>query len=170
MKTTRLKYLLLGLVAVGLAFSQPLAAADVANANVSFSASVAAAAKLTLSGNSLTFPDSDPDSVEQIAATEGAITITAKGKTSAGGNITLTLLASGDLTGGGNTIPVSNITWTADGDGFVAGTMSKDAAQSVGSWTNSGNRQGSVSFRLANSWDYKTGNYSVSATYTLTAP
>jgi hypothetical protein len=48
--------------------------------------------------------------------------------------------------------------------------MSKATAQSVASWTGPGNREGTVSFALANSWDYKTGSYTVGATYTLTAP
>jgi hypothetical protein len=40
----------------------------------------------------------------------------------------------------------------------------------VGSWLNSGNRTGQLSFFLLNSWDYEVGTYSVGATYTLTAP
>lgn len=169
MRTTRLKYLLLGLVAVGLAFAQPLSAAS-ATSNVTVSATVSASAKLSLSAATLTFPDADPDTTPSIAATEGAITVTAKGKTSAGSNITLTLLAAGDLTSGTDTIAISHVTWTASGTGFVAGTMNKTTAQSVASWTNSGNRSGTVSFALANSWDYQTGSYTASATYTLTAP
>lgn len=169
MKTRNLKLLLLGLVAAGLAFSQPLMAAS-DTSNVTVSATVSATAKLSVSSATLTFPDADPDTTASIPATEGAVTVTAKGKTSNGGTITLTILAAGDLTSGGDTIAISNVTWTASGTGFVPGTMNKTTAQSVGSWTDSGNRSGTVTFALANSWAYKTGSYSASATYTLTAP
>ena len=48
--------------------------------------------------------------------------------------------------------------------------MNKAAAQSLGSWTGSGNRAGTQTYKLANSWSYATGAYSTSVTYTLTAP
>jgi len=163
------RILLVGAAIAALALMQPLGAAT-ATSNVTVSATVSATAKLALSATTVTFADKDPDDFPSIAATEGAINITAKGKTSAGSNITLTLHAADDLKSGANTIDISNVTWTASGSGFAAGTMSKAAAVSVGSWANSGNRAGSVTFALANSWSYATGSYSVAATYTLTAP
>lgn len=165
----QVKYLLLGVGVLGLALSQPLVAAT-ATSNVSVSATVSATAKLSLSAATVTFADADPDTTPSITATEGAVTVTAKGKTSNGSSITLTLLAAGDLVSGSDTITITNVSWTASGTGFSAGTMSKTAAQSVASWTDSGNRQGTVTFALANSWSYKTGSYSASATYTLTSP
>jgi hypothetical protein len=84
--------------------------------------------------------------------------------------VTLTCLAEGDLTAGANTIAISNVTWTATGTGFVAGTMNKTTAQSAGSWTGPGARSGTFSFSLANSWSYDTGSYTAAITYTLTAP
>jgi hypothetical protein len=48
--------------------------------------------------------------------------------------------------------------------------MNKATAQTVGSWTGSGNRSGTQSYALANSWNYATGAYTAMATYTLTAP
>jgi hypothetical protein len=134
------------------------------------SATVSATAKLTLSAATLTFPNSDPDTTPSIAATEGAITITAKGKTSAGSNITLTLVSADDLKSGTDVIAISNLTWTVNGAGFVAGTMNKTTAQSVGTWANSGSRVGTATFALANSWSYPTGNFTATGTYTLTAP
>jgi phage tail sheath gpL-like len=131
---------------------------------------VAASAKLTLSIATVSFPDADPDLVPSISNSEGAVTVTAKGKTTTGSNVTLTLQAAGDLASGSDTIPISNVTWTATGAGYVAGTMSSGSAVSVGSWLNSGNRTGQLSFFLLNSWDYEVGTYSVGATYTLTAP
>jgi hypothetical protein len=87
-----------------------------------------------------------------------------------GSTVSLTILAAGDLLSGASAIPISNVTWTASGAGFVAGTMNSTTAQTVASWTNSGNRTGTQNYFLANSWNYATGNYSTSATYTLTAP
>jgi hypothetical protein len=164
-----MKYLLAGIAAVGLAMAQPLMAAT-ATSNVTVSATVSATAKLSLSTATVTFPDADPDTTPSIAASEGAVTVTAKAKTGAAGAVTLTLLAANDLTSGSDSIAISNVTWTATGTGFVAGTMNKTTAQSVASWTGPGSHSGTVSFALANSWDYKTGSYSVGATYTLTAP
>jgi hypothetical protein len=82
----------------------------------------------------------------------------------------LTCLASGDLISGINTIAISNITWTATGAGYVAGTMNRTTAQTAGSWTGSGQRTGTFSYFLVNSWSYAIGNYSTSINYTLTAP
>ena len=84
--------------------------------------------------------------------------------------MTLTCLAGGDLTSGSDTIPISDVTWTAEGSGFVAGTMNKTTAQPVGSWTGSGHRTGTLSFLLANDWNHATGSYTATATYTLTSP
>ncbi|MCX6549744.1 MAG: hypothetical protein NTY02_01850 [Acidobacteria bacterium] len=167
MKTMR--FLLLGAAVVMLAATQTLGAAT-ATSNVSVSATVAATAKLSLSSSTVSFANADPDTTPSIAATEGAITITAKGKTATGSTISLTVLAAADLTSGSDTIPISNVTWTASGTGFAAGTMSKSAAQTVGSWTTSGSRAGTQTYALANSWNYPTGSYTATATYTLTAP
>jgi hypothetical protein len=163
------RLLLLGILALALAAVQPMSAITT-TANVTVSATVSATAKLTLGSTTVTFPDADPDTTAIIPANEGAISIDAKAKTSSGTPVTLTILAAGDLVSGTDTITINNVTWLASGAGFVTGTMSRITAQSVASWTGSGNRTGTQTYRLANSWAYATGNYSASATYTLTAP
>ena len=165
----RIRHALLGLLVLALAGVHTLGAAT-ATSNVTVSATVAATAKLSLSSSTVSFANADPDTMPSIAATEGAITVTAKGKTSTGSNITLTLLAADDLKSGTDAIAITNVTWTVSGAGFVAGTMNKTTAQSVASWTNSGSRSGTQTFALANSWSYPTGSYTATATYTLTAP
>jgi hypothetical protein len=165
----RLRLLLLLTAVAAVALVQPLGAIAVTT-NVTVSATVAATAKLTLSVLTVTFPDADPDVTPSIPANEGAITVTAKGKTSAGSTISLTLQAADDLRSGTDVILIPNVTWTASGAGYVPGTMSNSTAQTVGSWTNSGNRVGTLSFVMLNSWNYPTGSYSAAATYTLTAP
>ena len=165
----KFRLLLLWVAVAAVAFAQPLSAATDTKL-ITVSATVAASAKLTLSVATVTFPDSDPDLVLSIPNSEGAITVIAKGKTTAGSSVTLTLQAAGPLASGGDTIAISNVTWTASGAGFVPGTMSSVSAVPVGSWLNSGSRTGQLSFFLANSWAYPVGTYSVGATYTLTAP
>ncbi len=137
---------------------------------LTINATVAAAATLTLSKNSIHFPDADPDATPSIAATENPVNVTAKVKTGSASTATLTVLAAGDLTSGTDTIAISNVTWTSSGTGFAPGTMNKTTAQSAGSWTGSGNRTGTFSYFLANSWTYPTGSYTATTTYTLTAP
>lgn len=165
----KMRHLLLGAALVAVAFAQPLTAATDTKP-LTVSATVAARASLTVSSATITFPDADPGTTPSITATEGPLTLTARGRTTAAGNITLTLLAAGDLTSGSDTIAISNVTWTASGTGYVPGTMNGTTAQSVGSWTGSGSYAGTMTFALANSWAYRTGSYSASATYTLTAP
>ena len=131
---------------------------------------ISARAKLTLGVNAINFADADPDSSPSILATENPVSVTAKVRTGAASTATLTHLAGGDLTSGGNTIAISNVTWTVTGAGFVSGTMNKTTAQSAGNWTGSGSYSGTYSYSIVNSWSYATGNYTASTTYTLTAP
>jgi hypothetical protein len=133
-------------------------------------AAVNARASLTLTPSAINFPDQDPDNPALIAATENAVTVTAKVRTGSASLATLSHVTADDLKSGSDTILISNVTWTASGTGFIAGTMNKTLAQPAGSWTGSGNRSGSFSYFLANSWSYATGSYTVSSTYTLTAP
>jgi len=163
-----MKKVLITLIAV-LAFAGTVTFAATDTKTVSVSATVSATAKLAISAATLTFPDADPDTTPSISATEGALTITAKGKTSAAGNITLVVKSDGPLTSGTDTIAISNLTWTAGGAGYVAGTMNT-SDQSVGSWTGSGTYAGTQTYALANSWTYVTGSYTATLTYTLTAP
>jgi len=137
----KFRLLLLWVAVAAVAFAQPLSAATDTKL-ITVSATVAASAKLTLSVATVTFPDSDPDLVLSIPNSEGAITVIAKGKTTAGSSVTLTLQAAGPLASGGDTIAISNVTWTASGAGFVPGTMSSVSAVPVGSWLNSGSRIG----------------------------
>jgi hypothetical protein len=138
---------------------------DVATLN----ATISGMARLSLSSASLTFPDADPDAVPQIAAAQGPITITARARASATGAVTLTVRASSNLRSGLDTIPAANITWTATGAGFVGGTLSAAAARTIASWTGSGVRTGTQTFRFRNAWTYPTGTYTLTMTFTLTA-
>src|SRR6476646_10799240 len=114
--------------------------------NATLNAAINSVARLSLSSAALTFPDSDPDTVPSIQASQGPITLTAKARTSLNGTITLTVKASDDLRSGVSTIPASNITWVASGAGFNTGTLSASTAQIVAAWTGSGVRTGTQTF------------------------
>ena len=139
-------------------------------ATSTFSANLGGIAKLSLSSNTLSFPDADPDTVPLVPAAGGAITITAKARASLAATVTLTVLAADDLRSGVDTIPASALTWMASGAGFVNGTVSRAAPQVVASWTGSGIRTGTQTYQFQNSWSYRTGTYSVSLLYTLVSP
>lgn len=151
---------------LALAISAPVAAQT---ATATFNADLGTIAKLSFSTATLTFPDADPDLVPQVPAAGGPVTITAKARAAAG-LVVLTVLANGPARSGVNTISADAFTWTASGGGFVAGTVSSTVPQMVGSWTGSGIRTGAQTYVFRNSWKYAAGVYSLTLTYTLTAP
>jgi len=125
-------------------------------------------ASLTLDVASLTFPASDPDITPQIAALENPVTVTVRVRGAVSTIADLTILAAGDLLSSADSIPITGITWTATGAGFVAGTLSKIDPQTMGHWFGKNiDVQGSLWFRLANSWGYPTGTYSQTLMLTL---
>jgi len=164
----RLRVLTMGAVIAVVLARPALAVTDTQNLTVN--ATVSATASLTIGSSSINFPSADPDASPSIAADENPVSVTVGARTSTSGNVTLTVLADGDLVSGSDTIPISAVTWTATGSGFASGTMNKTTAQSAGSWTGCGSRSGTFSFALSNSWSYATGSYSATVTYTLTVP
>jgi hypothetical protein len=144
------------------------AAAQTSTATLS--ATIGTLARLTLSATSVSFPNADPDTVPQVPAAGGPLLITAKSRATPGAQVLLTVLATDDLRSGISVLPISNITWTATGSGFAAGTMSKVAAATVAAWTGSGVRSGSQQMYFRNVWTHPTGTYTASIVYTLSAP
>lgn len=126
-------------------------------------------ARLTFSSNVVAFPDADPDTVPLVPAAGGPIVITAKARATAGGLVTLTVQAGDDLRSGISTIPVSEITWTATGPGFLPGTASRTTPQTVAAWAGSGVRSGTQTFLFRNLWTHPSGTYTVTLLYTLSA-
>lgn len=157
------------IAAAALVWTVPLRAGT-RTGSVNVSVTIAAAAKLILGGSTVSFPNADPDIVPRVPASEGTLTVTAKARTGSASPVTLTVLAADDLVSGPNTIAVANVSWTATGSGFLDGSLSRAAAQTVGSWIGPGERSGTQTYVLQNSWAYATGTYTVTATYTLTAP
>ena len=160
------RYTLLVLAWVA-ACSGPAAAQS---ASATLSASLTPIARLSLSTNSLTFPDADPDLVPQVPAMQGPVTVTVKARAPQGGVVTLTVQASDDLRSGITVLPASLVTWTGAGPGFVPGTLSATTAQVVASWTGSGVHSGTQTYLFENRWTHPTGTYTVTLLYTLSVP
>jgi hypothetical protein len=138
--------------------------------NLTINASVEGAATLIMGVAAINFANANPDITPSVANTEGAVNVQVKVRTGVASSVTLTHQAAGPLTSGSNTIAINNVSWTATGTGFATGTMSSSTPVSAGAWTGSGARTGTFSYALVNSWDYAIGTYTVSSTYTLTAP
>ena len=131
----------------------------------------AAAQVLILSPQTITFPSSDPDTVPLVSAPAIQVTYLAVGG-GRGNAWRITVRANGDLTAGPAQIPISNVTWVATPTPpFRNGTLSSTVAQTLaeGAGAIALNR-GSVTFRLANSWNYAVGNYTQTVVFTLSSP
>lgn len=126
--------------------------------------------ELTVTPGVITFPMSDPDAMPIIASAPVQVTYRVRQNQ---GSWTLTVLAGGDLNSGSATVDISNVTWVATpAPPFQNGTLSKTVAQTLASGNGNVNptRTGSVTFRVANSWNYSAGTYTQTVTFTLTSP
>jgi len=124
---------------------------------------------LTLRDTTVSFADANPDTTPSIVGNPDPVRVVVNVTGNGGNNWRLTVLAAGDLS---PSIPISNVTWTVTGIGFVAGTMSRLVAQTAAQGVGNVNpaRTGNFTFGLSNLWSYNTGNFSQTATFTLTAP
>ena len=161
-------HLVLFLLAVAVA--SPARSAFAQTRTATLNVTVNGLARLQLSSNGVSFPDSNPDLVPQVPGTPGPLVLTVKARTTLNATVRLSVLASDDLRSGVRTLPASTITWTATGAGFVPGTLNRTTPQTVGTWIGSGARTGNQSLRFANAWTYSTGTYTLTMTYTLSSP
>ena len=160
----------LSTAAVVLFSSSAAYAQATANASLNVTVNVASRARLTLGAAAITFADADPDLTPNLSA--GPVSVNVGARTAPGSTVTLTVLASGNLVSGTDIITIDQLTWTVGGPsaGFVAGTSNATLAQSVGSWTGPGTRNGTQTFALPNSWAYAPGSYTSTLNYTLSVP
>jgi hypothetical protein len=130
----------------------------------------AVSVRLLLSRSTINFPDADPDTVPSVPASENPMTIGVRVTGNSHDAWRLEVLASGDLVSGPNTIPISNVSWTAKPLPFINGKLDRTTPQVVASGSGNVVVTGTVSFFFKNSWDYFNGNYSQVFIYTLSAP
>jgi len=126
--------------------------------------------EITVSPASVSFPSANPDVSPVVAAAPVVVTIRIR---QSSGPWSLTVLANGDLLAGASTVDITNVSWTATpAPPFQNGVLSKTVAQSMASGTGNVNpaTNGSVTFRLANAWNYNAGLYTQTVTFTLSAP
>jgi hypothetical protein len=127
---------------------------------------------LTISPISITFPSADPDISPSVVAPPVVVTVRIRQNKGTSPWL-LTVLASGDLIAGSQTVDITNVTWTATpGPPYQNGTLSKTVAQRIAGGTGNVNpaEDGSVTFRLANSWNYSAGTYTQTIVFTLSSP
>lgn len=127
--------------------------------------------ELSVSPISITFPSADPDVTPIIPA--APIVVTIRIRQNPGTPWQLTALADGDLMSGSETVDITNVTWGATpAPPFQNGTLSKTVAQRIAAGSGNVNpgQNGSLTFRLANSWNYSAGTYSQTIIFTLSAP
>jgi hypothetical protein len=135
-------------------------------------AAVAQRLDLTISPTSITFPSADPDVNPTIVSAPILVSVRIR-QNQAALPWQLTVLANGDLIAGSQTVDITNVTWAATpAPPFQNGTLSKTVAQRVAAGAGNVNpaKDGSVTFRLANSWTYSAGTYTQTIVFTLSAP
>jgi hypothetical protein len=157
-------------VLLAVAVATPDRSAFAQSRTATLNVSINGLARLSLSNNGVSFPDSNPDVVPQVPGTPGPLVLTVKARTTLNATVRLSVLASDDLRSGVRTLSASTITWTATGAGFVPGTLNRTTPQTVGTWIGSGVRTGNQSLLFANAWTYSTGTYTLTMTYTLSSP
>ncbi len=130
----------------------------------------ASQAELSFDVTTVSFPSADPDLAPTIGAAENPVQVrvVVKGQQPSSPS-QLTVQAVGDLLSGSDSIPVGQVTWTAQGQGFVSGTLSKTQPELVGQWLWKVDATGQLRFWLQNSWSYAVGAYSQNLVYTLIA-
>ena len=125
----------------------------------------------TVTQTSISFADADPDTTPSISAAN--VTVNYRVQNNASGSWRITIISSTNLTSGGASIPITDVTWTATpAPPFQAGTMSTTVQQTMASGTGnvSTSQTGTVVFKLANGWNHNVGTYSATFTFTLSAP
>jgi hypothetical protein len=127
----------------------------------------AAPVKVTVTG-SVNFPESDPDLVPVIGPQTITLDFRAVGQR--GRRFAVTLVANGDLTSGPDVIPASAISWVAYPSQFASGRLSTTIPVLIVEGLTHAMESATFDFYLDNSWDYYSGVYSGSATYTISSP
>ncbi|MBM4274573.1 MAG: hypothetical protein FJ126_01685 [Deltaproteobacteria bacterium] len=123
---------------------------------------------LILDRSQVTFAGAEDQAI--IPAAEGAVQVTAKGAAGVNRPLVLTMRAENDLEGSAGRIPIHQVRWTALGEGFRDGSLSRAADKILGRWTSSGVHRGQVNFELVSPPEMAAGEYQSQVTLTLASP
>lgn len=135
------------------------------------SAAAAQRLELTITPAVVSFPSGDPDTVPMVIA--APVQVRYRVRQNVQQPWVLTVRANGDLISGAATVDISNVTWVATpAPPFQNGTLSRTVDRTLASGTGNVNPfgSGSVTFRLANSWNYSRGIYTQTVVFTLSTP
>ena len=172
--TMIIKLLLITSTLVILVVAAPLPAAfgETVQVPLTIRAEVRSVSKLELDSTTILFELGrvNPDLAPIIESASSEITVQCKARAAATSDVSLTILAAGDLMSGSDAISINNINWIASGSGFINGTMDKTFPQTLAAWKGGGVYTGRISFRLINRWEYSSGEYSATALLTLAVP
>src|SRR5687768_7777684 len=138
---------------------------------VSVNAVIASRVKVSFDRTAVAFDTVayDPSSIVPIQATP--LTVTAKARVEPNARVVMTVQADGPLRSGSDTIPANQISWIMTGAGFQnGGTANPNAARTIGSWRGSGSWTGTQTYQFTDSWNYIVGSYTMTMTYTVSAP
>ena len=152
------------LLVLALAFSASASAAEEhATARVVVNVNLTPRTSLKVSSQMLQFDVTQPG-----AAATAALDFTASARMSSGSDVVLTVepLRGVDGPGGGADVE-TDLTFTGEGDGVLAGSIATSQSTVVGRWQGSGIRAGRVIFTLrANA----AGHYSLPVRFVLSTP
>lgn len=110
-----------------------------------------------------------PTAIPGVSSGTNPVPVAATGLVPAGNTITLTADSSTPLTDGTDTIPFTEISWSASG-AFSSGTFTGAAAQQIDQFTGSGAYTGTYTFSYANSVPRPSATYDGQVIYTLSSP
>ena len=159
-------------VAILLVVHLPAVFGETVQVPLTIRAEVKNVSKLELDSTTILFElgGVNPDVAPIIESASSQITVQCKARAGANTDVSLTILAGGDLISGSDVILINNINWIASGNGFINGTMDKTFPQTMGGWKGGGVYTGQISFRLINRWEYSSGDYLTTALLTLVVP
>jgi hypothetical protein len=170
-KIALLAILAITLAGAGVAFGQATT-----SGTVSITAEISPIAELTLGAATVDFPNTTPTNNGTLTA---AVTTAVTANVRTAGLATLVATANHDLKSiGGDTIPIGNVFSSIDSDHgfFITGAQAMSTTgTTVGGGASggggiSGSYTGLWTWTFTNQWTYKTGNYSATISYLLSAP
>jgi hypothetical protein len=152
------------LAALAIALGATVAGAeDVATGNVSVTANFKTRTSLKVSSRLLKFDVTQPG-----ATATAAIEFTAGARMPSGSDVVLTVEPLRGLHGPGGAADVeTDLSFSGEGDGLTAGSLSSSAHAVVGRWQGSGLRTGRVVFKLRAD---AAGSYSMPVRFVLSTP